>query len=233
MTEEIQAQKEQKNVVATVGMRFSIIGFIALISLIFMWLWFPLLFVWFILWIIGLFYKPRGRARVAVIIPLLVFIAIASLIHYLWSSIKVPAIEFKNWAEAQAEQYDEETFDNDRFSDITEEEFNNIFSSMEQEEFKSLIENSEWSNTVEKASYALFGILQQGLINSLERYNNEISEIESEQQIENNEEVTDTDQPTETNENVENTTVNVETENVEVFSQSEQNDIEQILNILE
>ena len=38
MTEEKQVQNEQKNTIATVGMRFSIIGLIALITLFFAWL---------------------------------------------------------------------------------------------------------------------------------------------------------------------------------------------------
>jgi putative copper export protein len=38
MAEDFQTRNEQKNTVATVGMRFSILGLIALITLLFAWL---------------------------------------------------------------------------------------------------------------------------------------------------------------------------------------------------
>lgn len=209
MTEEMN----KKNTVATVGMRFSIIWLILLVTVFLAWFWFPLLFVWFILWIIGLFNKPRGKARVAIIIPLVVFITTIAIGCYIWSSVKTPVKEFWDWAKVQLEQIDEETFDNDRFSSITNEEFNSIFSDMTEDEFKSLLENSTWSNVLEKWSYALFWLLQQGLENSLEKYNSEIDDTEN------------------TNEDEEND--DIDSEDIEVFTESEQDDIEQILNILE
>jgi len=232
MAEEIQTQNEQKNTVATVGMRFSIIWLIALITILFARLWFPLLFLWFILWIIGLFYKPRGRARVAVIIPLVVFIAIASIVCYVWSSIKTPAKEFVDWAKIEFENIDEENYDNERFNAIINEEFNNISSSLNEEEFKSLLENGTWSNMLEKFSYVIFGLLQQGFEASLERYNNELPQIQNEELENDNDEIIEVEvnQP---DEDADNIVANVETENVEIFTQSEQNDIEEILNFLE
>ena len=227
MSEEIQTQK---NTVATVGMRFSIIWLIALITILFSRLWLPLLFVWFVLWIIGLFYKPRGKARVAVCIPLVVFIVITSTICYIWSSVKTPAEEFTNWAKVEFENIDNETFDNERFNAITNEEFNSIFSSLSEEDWNSIIETSTWSNVLEKASYTIFGLLQKGLESSLEKYNNGYTpEI-----INEDNEIISVDIDTENNENNdENNDWNETKENVEVFTQSEKNDIEQILNILE
>lgn len=228
MTEE-KTQNEQKNTVGTVGMRFSIIWLVALITVFFIRLWLPLLLVWFILWIIGLFYKPRGKARVAVSIPLVVFIALASVVCYVWSSIKTPTTQFTDWIKVEFENIDDENFDNDRFNAITNEEFNNIRASLTEEEFKTLLENSTWSNTLEKWAYVLFGLLQQGFENSLERYNNELSEVD-----ENNEneldEVVDEDSNNEENE-IE--TNEVEVENDESSLQNEKNDIDEILNILE
>ena len=213
-------EENQKNTVATVGMWFSIIWLILLITIFLAWFWLPLLFVWFILWIIGLFNKPRGKARVAVIIPLIVFITTILIGCYIWSSIKTPVKEFWNWAETHIEQLDEETFDEDRFNNITNEEFNNIFSWMTEEDFKLLLENSTWSNTLEKWSYALFWLLQQGFENSLERYYNELPEA-----TDNTENNVEDEDDSDTND--------IDTEDVEVFTESEQNDIEQILNILE
>lgn len=228
MTEE-KTQNEQKNTVGTVGMRFSIIWLVALITVFFIRLWLPLLLVWFILWIIGLFYKPRGKARVAVSIPLVVFIALASVVCYVWSSIKTPTTQFTDWIKIEFENIDDENFDNDRFNAITNEEFNNIRASLTEEEFKTLLENSTWSNTLEKWAYVLFGLLQQGFENSLERYNNELPEVD-----ENNEneldEVVDEDS---NNEEDEIETNEVEVENDESSLQNEKNDIDEILNILE
>ena len=228
MTEE-KTQNEQKNTVGTVGMRFSIIWLVALITVFFIRLWLPLLLVWLILWIIGLFYKPRGKARVAVSIPLVVFIALASVVCYVWSSIKTPTTQFTDWIKVEFENIDDENFDNDRFNAITNEEFNNIRASLTEEEFKTLLENSTWSNTLEKWAYVLFGLLQQGFENSLERYNNELPEVD-----ENNEneldEVVDEDS---NNEEDEIETNEVEVENDESSLQNEKNDIDEILNILE
>lgn len=218
---------EQNNTVATVGMRFSIIGLIALISIIFSWLSFLLLLVWFILWIIGLFYKPRGKARVAICIPLVVFVAITSVVCYIWSSIKAPAKEFWEWIETRFEGIDEETFDKDRFNAITNEEFNNILSSMNEDEFTSMIENSTWSNIIEKTSYVIFWLLQQWFETSLERYENGDSPV-----IDNNENIIEIEIDNDESDN--NNEINdSSSEKVGVFTKEEQNDIEQILGILE
>lgn len=215
-------EENQKNTVATVGMIFSIVWLILLVTVILAWFWLPLLFVWFILWIIGLFYKPRGRARVAICIPLVVFITIASIICWLWSSVKTPTMQFVDWAKIEFENIDEETFDKDRFNAITNEEFNNITLTIDENQFTSMIENSTWSNIVEKWAYVIAGMLQEGLENSLEKYNDESYEVNNtENNLENNTEKLD--------ENEEHT----DTENVEIFTKEEQNDIEQILNILE
>ena len=213
---------KQKNTVATVGMIFSIIWLILLITVLWAGFGLPLLFVWFILWIIGLFYKPRGRARIAICIPLVVFISMISIACWLWSSVKTPTMQFIDWAKVEFENIDEETFDKDRFNAITNEEFNNIISSIDEDEFTSMIENSTWSNILEKLAYTIFTLGQEGLENSLEKYNDESYEVNNtENDIEDNTE--------NTYENEE----NPNTENIEVLPNDEQNEIEQILNIVE
>ena len=236
MTEEIQTQNEQKNTVATVWMRFSIIWLIAFISIILTWLWIPLLIIWFILWIVGLFYKPKKKARVAVSIPLIVFAVLVVIGCYIWSSVKTPAKERYERAEPVFEQLsNDENFDNDRFSNIGNEEINKILSSMSEEEFTSLIENSTWSNIIEKWSYVMFWLLQQVIENSIEKYNNELPEVDENnttdnEAIENEEENNDElDESTEQEITIESN----KNENSETFSQNEKNDIEQIINILE
>jgi len=255
MTEE-KTQNEQKNTVGTVGMRFSISWLVALIfillwslcliyeELVVLWvimlivwgvlwlfsLWFLNFLTWFILWIIGLFYKPRGKARVAVLIPIL-FVVIPSIAicTYVWSSIKTPTTQFTDWIKVEFENIDDENFDNDRFNAITNEEFNNIRASLTEEEFKTLLENSTWSNTLEKWAYVLFGLLQQGFENSLERYNNELPEVDENDENE-LDEVVDEDS---NNEEDEIETNEVEVENDESSLQNEKDDIDEIINILE
>jgi len=234
MTEEIQ---EKKNTVATVGMRFSIIWLIALITLFLAWLWLPLLVLWFILWIIGLFYKPRGKARVAICIPLIVFIIIFWTIAYIWSSAKTPAIEFIDRAKNQLEQVDEETFDGDMFGNLVESEINNIINDKTEDDWKASFEASTGSNVIEKGSYLIFSILQQWFENALEKYNNgelaEISDDDDNKIVTIDIDVEDDEDAEKDIEEDSEETENTKQENVEVFTQSEQNDIEQILNILE
>ena len=234
MAEEFQ--NEQKNTIATVGMRFSIIWLIALVTVFLARLWLPLLFVWLILWIVGLFYKPRGKARVAVCIPLAVFIAIFSVTAYIWSSVKTPAMQFADWIKVEFENIDEETFDNERFNEIVNEEFNNIFSSINEEDFKALLEASTWSNILEKWSYVFFWMLQEGMETSLEKYNNGyIPEINDENNVlDINIDVNNNEEDNKKDEIIEEIEIEEpKAENKETFSQSERNDIEEILNILE
>ena len=237
MTEEIKNQAEQKNTVATVGMRFSIIWLIALISIILSRLWLPLLFIWLILWIVGLFYRPRKRARIAVCIPLIVLIVIICVACYLWKSVKGPANEFMEWVEPQFEQLqNSENFDGERFGDILEAELNNMTNGKSENEWKDLFEASTGSNSLEKGAYMLSSIFKEWFENALERYNNgEVVEINDE---DNNIISVDIDVKDENEEDIEDTEEEITIEqpkktNNETFSQSEKNDIEEILDILE
>ena len=230
MTEE-KTQNEQKNTVGTVGMRFSIIWLVALITVFFLRLWLPLLLVWFILWIIGLFYKPRGKARVAVCIPVIVLVAFISITWYIWKSIKTPTNEFMEWIQPQLEQLEnDETFDEDRFGDILQAELNNMNNDKSKDERKTLFESSTGSNFLEKGAYMLSSIIKEWFENSLEKYNNELPEVENEENISSNENEEDVEDVTIEDNNV----VEDENNNEEITNNwDEQNDIEQIINILE
>ena len=237
MSEEIKTQNEQKNTVATVGMWFSIIWLIALITVFLAWLWFPMLIVWFILWIIGLFYKPRTKARVAVIIPLVVFIALASIACYIWKSVKTPANEFMEWAKPQLQQLENEDFDEDRFENILQAEINKVTADTSEEDRKALFETSTGSNLLEKGSYLFFSVVRQSMETALEKYNNgEIVEIDDDDNniLNVDIEVEDDEDINEDEDNEDEITIEQPKKtNNETFSQSEKNDIEQILNILE
>jgi len=230
MSEELKTQTEPKNTVATVGMWFSIIWLVALITVFFAWLWFPMLFVWFILWIIGLFYKPRGKARIAVCIPLVVFIIMVSIACYIWNSVKTPAKEWVNSTSAQLEQIDTENFDEDRFENILQSELNTLVNEKSEDEWKSMFKASTGSNSIEKASYLFFSVLQQWFENALKKYEDwDLPKIDTDDNIVDVDiDVNDTDDMDDTDDDI-----NTTQWSNEVFTQSEKNDIQQILNILE
>lgn len=238
MAEEIKTHDEPKNTVATVGMWFSIIGLILLITVFLAWFWLPLLLLWFILWIIGLFYKPRGKAWVAVCIPLVVFVVFVSIACYVWRSVKIPLNEFVEWVEPQFEQLqNNENFDGERFGDILEAELNNMTNGKSENEWKELFESSTGSNSLEKGAYMLSSMFKEWFESALEKYNNgELPEISDE-----DDNIIDVDVEVEEEddgdvEEVEQEEVTIEQSkksNNETFTQSEKNDIEQIINILE
>jgi hypothetical protein len=51
-------------------------------------------------------------------------------------------MQFADWVKVEFENIDEESFDKDRFNEIVNEEFNDMFSSINEEELKSLLEAS-------------------------------------------------------------------------------------------
>ena len=221
-----EESQQSKNTVALIWMICSIVGI--LLCLTIFWLGFGLflLWLWFILWIIGLFSKPRGKAWVAVSIPLIVFVAIFSIIAYIRSSIKTPANEFIARAETTFEDIDKESINEDQFWDIIESKINEIFNSKTEEDRKSLYSASTWSNMIEKGSYLFFDIVKQWIEGALEEYNNL---PETDKKTKNIEVSDENNETVSNNENKDNTT----TSSVEVFSESEKNDIEQIISILE
>ena len=229
MTEENQTKNEQKNTIATIGMIFSIVGLILLITIFGAWIWIFLLVIWLILWIIWLFYKPKKRARIAISIPLIVFIILISVACYIWKSIKTPTNEFINRSQTNLEQLNEETFDGEKFWNIAEIEINNIMNNKSENDWKSLYESSTWSNTIEKWGYLFFSLLRQALENSLKQYNEEVLEnnntLEENVNEDNIEIVSETDETTQE--------YGDENKTNEQLNESEQNDIEEILNVLD
>lgn len=239
MTEEIKTSNEpkEKNTVALVWMICSIVWLILLLTIIWIGFGVILLTIWFILWIIGLFYKPRGKARVAVIIPAIIGIAAIIWLVYVKNSIATPASEFASWIETIS---DNEIYSNimedDDFWNAISNEFKEIITSKNQDELKELYNTSSWSNAIEKWSYVFFGFMKESIENSLEKYglDSEISDTDdedlNEEEIDEESDETDNDEindEEEVDEEVE------ETESVEIFNNSEKSDIEEIINILE
>ena len=240
MTEEIKNSEltKEKNTVALVWMICSIVWLILLLTIIWLWFWIILLIIWFILWIIWLFYKPRGKARVAVIIPAIVWIAAIIGLVYVKNSIKTPASEFTTWIESISEnEIYSDVLKSDEFDDLVSAEFENIIKSKSKDGFNKLYETSSWANAIEKWSYIFFDIMKESIENSLEKFgiesealDEEINEEEIIDEENIDEEIDEEEIDEEDQDNEEEVK---ETETVEIFDNWEKDDIEEIINILE
>ena len=228
MPEEIQAPEQPKNTVALIWMICSIVWLVLFITIIFFRLWLPLLFLGFVLWIIGLCFKPRGKARVSIIIPLIIFVLCMLGISHLYKSAKTPAIEFGEWANENLTEERFENIDEDKFEKIVEYEANKLIKDKSEDEWKAIYEATTWSNVIEKVSYIFFGLLQESIENALDSYNALPNEIVDDETGNEDENIITVDIEKEENDNNE-----TDKETVEIFSDSEKNDIEQIINILE
>ena len=171
---------KEKNTVALIGMIFSIVWLVLLITIIWIWFAIPLLIIWFILGIIWLFFKPRGKAWVAVLIPGCIFWAIFWCIAYLWSSIKAPVQEFTTWIEAQNEAKRFDNMNEDLFKAIANEEFNNIAEDLSWANFDEIFDATTGKNNIEKFGYIFFSIIQQGISNSLDAYEQQVKWLSEE-----------------------------------------------------
>ena len=128
-------------------------------------------------------------------------------------------------------------FDDSKFEKLLKTEINKIINDKSEDEWKDLLESSTGSNKLEKGTYMLFSITKEGFENALKKYDNELPEI-NEEEIDTDDEIdedeiTDEDEVIEIDEEEEEVKNNTKSENVEVFTKSEQDDIEQILDILE
>ena len=229
MTEENQSKPNQpKNTVALIAMICSILGLILLLSIIWTGFGLVLLILWFILWIIWLFYKPRGKARAAILIPLIVWIAMIVCWIYIWKSIKVPATEFANRVTTQTSITQLNETEEDIFSNIVENEFNTLARTKTEEDRKALYDASTWSNAIEKRSYVFFGLLKEWFENSINIYewSSVITDTELGWDIVEDDTTVDSD-------TVEDIIETIETVEITNNNESEQNDIDQILDIME
>lgn len=232
-------QIKEKNTIATVGMRFSIIWLIAVITVFLARLWLPLLLIGFILWIIGLFYKPRGKARVAVIIPVIVGIAAIIGLVYVKNSIETPATEFATRIEdIENNEIYSDIFKEEAFWDLLSNEFKETALSKSKEELNELYDASTGSNALEKWSYVFFGLMKESIENSLEKYGIEpqaldVDEENIDEEIDedeiNEEEIDEESIDEEDNGNEEES----KDEIIEITDNWEQSDIEEIIDILE
>ena len=152
----------------------------------------------------------------------------------MYKSAKTPAIEFEEWAKENLTEERFENIDEDKFEKLVEYEANKLIKEKDKEEWKAIYDASTGSNAIEKVSYIFFGLFQESIENALNTYDSlpdeAINEIKNEEDndiltvnIEKEEEENSNDEADE----------EIDEETVEVFPDSEQDDIEQIINILE
>jgi len=164
-------EPKEKNTVALVWLILSIIGLIFFITIFWIVLAIPLLSLWFILWVIGLFYKPRGKAIAAIIISLIPWIIVYALGLFIWSSVKMPAQEFVQWAETTFTWENFQNMDQDKFNAISNYVTNSRMEQLTTEDIETMYNEATGSNSIEKGAYLLFGIVKDIMNESIELYN--------------------------------------------------------------
>ena len=236
---------KEENTIGLIGMVFSIAGLVLLITLVGAPLWILLLVIWLILWTIWLFSKPRWKAIVAVVIPVILGIAITCLISTLWKSVKVPATQFGERAQQRLDEQEISEEDEDLFENIVNSEFEKLLNSKTEEEWKNLFEASEGSNVIEKGSYLFFDLLKEWMNNSLDQYNlqkgTEVQALPETENVseegsstgENTAEENIAEGPSSEESSTEEASASQDQWTVETFNESELSDIEQVINILE
>ncbi len=172
---------------------------------------------------------------------------------YIKNSVKTPANEFKEWVEPQLEQLKGDDFDEDRFEKIFQSEVNKITNDKTDDDRKVMFEASTGSNFLEKGSYLFFSLIRESMETALEKYNNgELPEMDDEEndiidvEIDVNDEEDVDEEDIDEEDNIEEDDIEDDNQKAEepktetskkektgTFNKSEQNDIEQILNILE
>lgn len=160
---------KRKNTVALIWMICSIIWLLFFISIIGIKLWIIFLTIWLILGIIWLFYKPRTKARIAIIIPIIAIIIFVIWYNYVKNS--TPAAEFSAWFEdiSENELYSDIIKD-DNFLKSTSNDFYETISTKKWNELKELYDKSFWSNAFEKWIYVFFELKKESIENNLEKY---------------------------------------------------------------
>ncbi len=176
MAEDIKVAEDwaKKNTVGKVGMIFSIIGLVLVITIIWLWLWFWCLIIWLILWIIGLFFKPKGKAIAAVIISIITLWLMALGCFYLYKQVKTPATEFVTWLETISEDpqyaalFDENN--SDKLENLIEAKCWNIPDNFVSEDFDTILENAKWDNMIQKFSFIIFDSAKTCMQDALDSY---------------------------------------------------------------
>ena len=231
--------RKERNTVALIGMICSIVWLITILTIIWLCFWTILLIVWFILWIIWLFYSPRGKARVAIIIPAIIWIIFIIWLIYVKNS--TPAAEFSTWYEgiSKNELYSDIIKD-DAFLNSISKEFKETIKKKSWDELKELFNNSNWSNFFEKRVYVFFDLKKENIENYLEKYvtnpdildmDYEIIDEENDENIDKNDKENEDNNEDDIKEDEEQETI--ESETVEIFDSWEKSDIEEIIDILE
>lgn len=240
------AEESKKNTIWLVAMIFSIIGAILFISIIWTWLGIVLLLLGFILGIIWLFIKPRGKAITAVVIPLVITALTVIAGFYVWNSAKAPATEFLDWFKNIPAEYN---LSESELQEITNSAFESVVSNFTANDLQRLYDIATWNNAIEKWTYVYFSLARDALENKLDSYEKVSDEDENiedtewlneennepENTEEENNEIEPVEKSTETTEvePEETTEPVIEPEETSVFTAEEQEDIADIIEMLE
>ena len=168
-------EPKEKNTVALVWLILSIIWLIFFITIFWIILAIPLLVLWFILWVIGLFFKPRGKAIAAIIISLIPWIIVYAFWFFLWSNVKMPTQEFVQWAETTFTWEEFKNIDQERFNAISQYVGNNYFERITTDEMEAMFNEATGSNSIEKGAYFFFDLVKNIINESVELYNSDIA----------------------------------------------------------
>lgn len=166
-------EPQSKNTVALVWLILSIIWLLFFITIFWIIVAIPLLILWFILWVIGLFYRPRWKAIAAIIISLIPSIILCILWTMFMNNVKAPTEEFANWANTTLTGEIFENIDKDRLNNVSNaivtQKFNELFAS---ENLEEIFNNTTWSTSIEKWAYLFFWIVKDSLIEGIDAINN-------------------------------------------------------------
>ena len=167
-------EPKEKNTVALVWLIFSIIGLIFFFTIFWIVFAIPLLGLWFILWVIWLCFKPRGKAIAAIIISLIPGIIVYALGFFLWTNVKAPAEEFVQWAETTFTWENFQNIDQDRFNAVSNYVANTRLDELTAEDLEKMFNEATGSNSIEKGAYLFFGIVEDVVNESIELYNSDM-----------------------------------------------------------
>lgn len=167
-------EAKQKNTVGLIWMICSIVWLLLTLSVVLSKIGVSLLIVWLILWVAGLFRKPKWTSIAAVVISIIAFIGLFILWKAIDSASEVPAGQFVEWLQ---NNYDEE-----KLSQVNEKELQEIISvemeriilSKSSAEIKAEFNAATGNSTLEKISYIFFDTLQEAIDNKFPIYANSL-----------------------------------------------------------
>jgi len=171
LTPVFEEGEKKDNTVALVWMIFSIIWILLFISILWTFFSLPILVIWLILWIIGLFFSPRGKAIAAIIISIIPLGLVAYWFFYLVNGIKAPLEDFTVWAETTLTGEQFKNIDEERFSATADYVFQNLAESYKEKDLEAMFDSASGTTAIEKWAYMFFNFIKEGFEQTMDAYN--------------------------------------------------------------